>query len=562
MAQSDGGFVRVGYRYQLTLTHLLEDSAKLYPRQEIVYRDKVRYSYAEFYERCRRLSGGLESVGVGRGSRVGVLEWNTHRHLEAYFAVPCMGAVLHSINPYLPPEELAYVINHAEDEVLLLSEDFVPLCERIRGRLKSVKAYVIMGDGGAPEARLEPAYEYEELLRSSPRYEYPELDEEQVATLCYTSGTTGPPKGCFFTHRALSLHTLVWAACLPRVGVDVVSDAILHLVPMYHVHSWGYPYIGFFHGMKHILPGRFDPKAVLELIRRESRPGRRIFTACVATVARRLFYHPEVGSYRECLKSLVVNIGGGPLPEGLARRMEELGVRFFSGWGMTEAAPIMGMCMPKSHMADWPEEEKFKFRLKTGWAPPFSEQRVVDEEGRDVEPDGRHVGEVVYRSPWATPGYYKDPKRSEELWRGGWMHTGDVATMDEERCIHIVDRAKDLIKSGGEWISSIKLEALLSTHPKVFEAAVVGVPSEEWGERPIALAVPAPGAELTEGELREHLMKCVEEGVIPKWWIPDAFIVVDEIPKTGTGKFDKKAIRERLREALAKGGSARPPSAR
>ncbi|MCX8204737.1 MAG: long-chain-fatty-acid--CoA ligase [Candidatus Nezhaarchaeota archaeon] len=556
--RGDEGFVRVGYRYQLTLTHLLEDSVKLYPRQEVVYRDRARYSYAELYDRCRRLSSALESIGVKQGLRVGTLEWNTHRHLEAYFAVPCMGAILHPINPYLPPEQLVYVINHAEDVVLLLNKEFIPLCEKISDRLRSVRAFVVMSDDEAPETRLEPAYEYEELLRSSSKYEYPELDEEQVATLCYTSGTTGLPKGCFFTHRALSLHTLVWAACLPKVGVNVVSDAIMHLVPMYHVHSWGFPYIGFFHGLKHLLPGRFDPKVVLEMLRRERRPGQRVFTACVAAVARRIFHHPEAELYRECFKDLIVNIGGGPLPEGLARRMEELGAFFFSGWGMTEAAPVMGMCMPKPHMLDWPEEEKLRFRLKTGWAPPFSEQRVVDEEGRDVEPDGRHPGEIVYRSPWASPGYYKDPEKSRELWRGGWMHTGDIATIDEERCVHIVDRAKDLIKSGGEWISSIKLEALISTHPGVFEVAVVGVPHEKWEERPVALVVPIQGVELTEEGLRRHLMKSVEEGVIPKWWIPDAFVIVEEIPKTGTGKFDKKVIRERLKDLLAKKNEPAP----
>ncbi len=230
--------------------------------------------------------------------------------------------------------------------------------------------------------------------------------------------------------------------------------------------------------------------------------------------------------------------------------MEELGVHSFSAWGMTEAAPIMGACMPKSHMQDWPEDKKFNFKLKTGWALPFSEQRVIDEKGKDVEPDGKHPGEIVYRSPWATPGYYKDPEKSKELWRGGWMHTGDIATIDEECCVHIVDREKDVIKSGGEWISTIKLESLISTHPKVFEVAVVGVPHEKWEERPIALVVPRPGEEISESELREHLMKSVEEGEILKWWIPDKFILTGEIPKTGTGKFDKKAIRERFRDVL------------
>ena len=545
-------FVKAGYEYQLTLNHLLEAMRKLYPKQEIVYRDRVKYSYADFYERYQRLSNALESLGVKQGTIVGVMEWNTHRFFELYFAVPCMGAILHTINPYFSPLQLAYIINHAKDAILFLNEEFIPTIEKIRGELKTVREYVILSDSRkTPDTKLKPAREYEELLRSSkPNYEYPDLNEDQVATLCYTSGTTGSPKGCFFSHRQLSLHTIVWASMLPRVGMDVVSGAVIHIVPMYHVHSWGFPYIASYYGLKQLFPGRFDPKIILEMLRNETRLGQKVFTACVAAAARRIFFHPEVEQYRECLKNLIVKIGGGPFPEGLAKRMEELGVYGFAGWGMTEAAPIMGACMPKAHMQDWRPDERFAWKLRTGWALPHSEQRVVDESGEDVKPNGKQQGEVVYRAPWATLGYYKDPEKSKNLWRGGWMHTGDIANIDEECCIQIVDREKDVIKSGGEWISSIKLESIISTHPKVFEVAVIGVPHEKWGERPIALVVPKPGEEVSEDELKEHLRKSVKKGEIPKWWMVDKFVFVSEIEKTGTGKFDKKLLRLKYKDIL------------
>ena len=544
-------FPKVGFKYQLLVKHLLEHAAKVQPEGEIVYKDLVRQNYAQLYERCQRLSNALKGLGVREGSKVISFEWNTHRFLEIYFAVPCMGAMMHMGNPLLTPEQIIYLINRVEDEVLIFNKDFTPIIEAVSSKLKTVRHYIVLADDGKlPETTLNPISEYEELLLSaSPNYEYPDLNEDTVASLGNTTGTTGDPKVCFFTHRQHIMHTLIWANMLlgfsGERGFDPRRDPTIQLVPMFHAHGWGVPYIATFLGCKQIYPGRFDPKVFLELLKKEKRPGRGGYICCVPTMLDMIVSYPEVEQYREYLEGLIYEGGGSRLTNRLASRARELGMDLCAGWGMTEVYTKVGLQYLKPHMFSWPEEKKVDFLSRTGMAPPFVEQRVVDEQGKDVAKDGETVGEIVLRAPWLTTGYCKDPEKSEELWKDGWMHSGDMATIDEEESVLIMDRAKDVIKSGGEWISSLTLENLINMHPKVQEVAVVAAHSEKWGERPVVVVVPKGEykGKVSEEELRDHMTQYVEEGKILKWWIPEKFIFVDEIPRTSVGKFDKKTMR-------------------
>lgn len=544
-------FPKVGYKYQLILKHLLEHAAKMQPEGEIVYKGLFRGNYVQLYERCQRFSNALKGLGVSQGSKVICFEWNTHRFLEIYFAVPCMGAMLHMGNPLLTPEQMVYLINRVEDDILVFNKDFTSIIESITDKLKTVKHYVVLADDGKlPETTLHPISEYEGLLRSaSPQYEYPDLNEDTVASLSNTTGTTGDPKVCFFTHRQHIMHTLIWANMLQSFsgerGLDPRRDLTIQLVPMFHAHGWGVPYMATFLGCKQVYPGRFDPKVFLELLKKEKRPGQRGYMACVATMLNMIISHPDIEQYTEYLKGLIYEGGGMRLNTMLARKARELGMDICSGWGMTEVYTKVGLQYLKPHMFGWSEDRKIEFLSGTGMAPPFVEQRVVDEQGEDVPKDGKTVGEIVLRAPWLTMGYYKDLEKSKELWRDGWMHTGDMATIDEEESVLIIDRSKDVIKSGGEWISSLTLENLINMHPKVQEVAVFGAQSEKWGERPVVLLVPKDEhkGEISETELQEHMTQYVEEGKILKWWIPDRFIFVDQIPRTSVGKFDKKVMR-------------------
>ena len=544
-------FPKAGFEYQLILKHLLEHAAKMRPEGEIVYKDLFRENYAQLYERCQRLSNALKGLGIKQGSKVICFEWNTHRFLEIYFAVPCMGAMVHMGNPLLTPEQMVYLINRVEDDVLIFNKDFTSTIESVSDKLKTVKHYIVLSDDEKmPKTTLNPLSEYEELLRSAlSEYEYPDLDENTVASLSNTTGTTGDPKICFFTHRQHILHTLIWANTLQgfsgKRGLDPRRDLTIQLVPMFHAHGWGVPYMATFLCCKQIYPGRFDPKVFFEILKKEKSPEQGGYIACVATMLNMIISHPEVEHYKEYFKGLIYEGGGMRLPSMLARKAKELGMDICSGWGMTEVYTKVGLQYLKPHMFSWPEDKKIDFLSGTGMAPAFVEQRVVDEKGNDVPKDGKAVGEIVLRAPWLTLGYYKDPEKSKELWGDGWMHTGDMATIDEEESVLIIDRSKDVIKSGGEWISSLTLENLINMHPKVQEVAVFGAQSEKWGERPVVLLVPKNEykEKISDNELKEHLTQYVEDGKILKWWIPEKFIFVDEIPRTSVGKFDKKAMR-------------------
>jgi len=551
-------FPQIGYDYQLNLKKFLEHAARIHPRAEIVYKDVARETYAILYERCRRLSNALKDLGVRQGSKVITFEWNTHRFLEIYFAVPCMGAIMHMGNPLLTPQQITYIINRAEDEILIFNKDFLPLIESIRDDLTSVRHYIVMADDGRqPETPLKPISAYEAMLnRASPQYEYPDINENTVATMSNTTGTTGDPKICFFTHRQNVMHTLVWTIMLlgfsGKRGFDPRRDLMIPCVPMFHAHGWSLPYMATLLGCNQALMGRFEPRAFLDLIKREKQPDRGGFMQCIPTVLNMILSDPKIEEYREYLKGIIYEGGGSRLPLGLARRAKDLGLDICAGWGMTEIYTKVALQYLKPHMFSWPEEEQLDFLTRTGIAVPLVEQRVVDVDGNDVEKDGQSLGEIVLRAPWLTAGYYKDPEKSQELWRDGWLHSGDLATIDEEESILIADRRKDVIKSGGEWISTLTLESLISLHGKVQEVAIIGALSEKWGERPIAIVVPRQEHrdDIGEAEVKAHLAAFVDQGKILKWWIPEKILFVDEIPKTSVGKFNKKRIRELYADVL------------
>ncbi|MHA1594803.1 MAG: long-chain fatty acid--CoA ligase [Candidatus Baldrarchaeia archaeon] len=538
------------YNYQLIIKNLLEWGINRAPNKEVVYRDLVRYTWSQFYERIKRLANALEEIGVKRGTKVAVLDWDTHRYLELYFAVPMMGAILHTINLRLPPEHLLYTMKHAEDDVLVIRDEFLPIVERVKDMLpKSLKAFIITSDTGTfPETKLEPAYDYESLVKeASPDYEFPDLDENTDATLFYTSGTTGLPKGVIFTHRQITLHSLALglASLFPGEFNLTSQDVVMPLVPFFHVHSWGMPYTAAFMGVKFVLPGRYEWDLILELMRKEGVT----YTYGVPTILHALVYHPKAEEYRDVFSRLKMIIGGAALPRGLAKRARELGMKVISAYGLSETCPALTIAGYKEHMLEWPEDKKFEVTLKTGIPFPLVKVRVVNEKGEEVPKDGKTVGEIVVRAPWCTREYYKDPEKTKELWKDGWLHTGDVGVWDEDGYIQIVGRLKFVIKSGGEWISPLILEDLLSTHPAVSEVAVIPVPHEKWGERPIAVIVPKPEYKdkITEDEMRNFMLKLSEEGKVAKWWIPDRFIFVESLPKTGTGKIDVMKLIEQYK---------------
>jgi len=533
------------YDFKLLLKHVLEHGVAWAPNQEIVYRDLVRYNYTAMYERVLRLAAALQKLGVQRGSKVGVIEWDSHRYLEMYFAIPGIGAVLHTINPRLAPGDLVYTMAHAEDEVIIFHEDFLPLVEKARPHLPFVKHYILISDKKEKPEVKGVDMEYEELLGSAfPLEELPDLDENTMATLVYTTGTTGKPKGVYFSQRQLVLHTLCGAVALSafgNYGGINKHDVYMPLTPMFHVHAWGMPYVATLFGIKQVYPGRYEPEMLLKLI-----IGQKVtFSHCVPTILQMLVSSPAVKGLD--FSHWKVVIGGARLPKGLALDALKLGMKVYAGYGLSETCPVLTLAHLKPFMEEWDEDKQVDVMIKTGFITPFVKLRVVNPRGEEVAWDGRETGEIVVRTPWCTQGYYKEPDKTEELWAGGWMHTGDVANVDGYGYIQIVDRLKDIIKSGGEWISSLELENLLSMHEGVLEAAIIGIPDEKWGERPLAIIVPKEGYEgkLTAEDMKVHLNQFVEEGVITDWSVPDEYVFIKEIPKTSVGKIDKKVLRSR-----------------
>jgi fatty-acyl-CoA synthase len=535
------GWTPSAYAFPLLIKHLLHTPLVNAPDQEIVDRSVSRYTYRTLRERIGRLGAGLSSLGVRPGTTVAVLDWDTHRYLEAFFAVPMLGAVLHTVNPRLASEQLLYTINHAQDYVILVNAAFVPLLEAIKDRLQTVKQFVLLLDGGAPPASsLGFAAEYEELLASAaPDFSFADFDENRRATTFYTTGTTGLPKGVYFSHRQLVLHTLAVTAALaaPATGQRFHrGDVYMPITPMFHVHAWGLPYAATVLGVKQVYPGRYSPETLLNLIQTEHVT----FSHCVPTIMHMLLNHPA--SREVDLSGWKVVIGGSALPKGLARAALERGIDIFGGYGLSETAPVLTL----AQLAEAESQTPLDVRVKAGRAIPLVDLEIVDAEFNPRPHDGTASGEVVVRSPWLTQGYLHDPDSSEALWRDGYLHTGDIGTIDPQGYLQVTDRIKDVIKSGGEWISSLQLEDILLQYPGVSEAAVIGVPDERWGERAAALVVPSPGhaGRLTDDELKQHVQTFVDQGAISRWAVPVSIRFVDSIDKTSVGKIDKKLLRQ------------------
>ncbi len=536
--------------YPLTIGALLKQTIDRRGTAEIVY-GKTRYTWPKLCERASGLASGLASMGVGKGSKVAVIDIDTNRYLEAYYAVPMMGAVLHTVNVRLPPEQMGYTMQHAQDDFVLIRDEFLPLGSKLIPQLKSVKGVVTMSDSGsAPSTAFPSTRYYDDLIASSSGFEFPTLDEDTQATLFYTSGTTGMPKGVYFTHRQLVLHTLGLAAGIANSPVHMnSSDVIMPLVPFFHVHGWGFPYLAGMWGMKFVLVGKYDPKSILENLQREGVT----VSDMVPTVLNLVLNHPDAGQYKEALSRWKVIIGGAALPKELALTARRLGMTVMAGYGMSETGPVLTLGTPRDELTGLSEDEQLdRVLLQAGLPIPLVETRVVDLDMKDVPRDGKTLGEVVARAPWLTDGYYNDQEKSEALWSGGWMHTGDLAAMDEKGTLMIRDRLKDVVKSGGEWISTLLLEDLLTHHPAVLEAAVIGAKDPKWGERPLAVVCLKNGMNATEEELKAHLERFVDQGKIAKFWVPARVVVSrDPLPKTSTGKLDKKPLRETYSASLA-----------
>ena len=513
------------------------------PQQEIVYRDRQRFTYRDTYARIGRLASSLAKLGIEPGMTVAVMDWDSHRYLECFFAIPMMGCVLQTVNVRLSPEQVLYTLRHAGADVIVVHAGFLPLLARIRDQLEKRVRLILMRDGASGEADDDPSFagEYEALLAdASPDYEFPDFDENTRATTFFTTGTTGVPKGCYYSHRQLVLHTMAiagWFGTAPAQGRLHREDVYMPITPMFHVHAWGMPYAATLLGLKQVYPGRYDAASMLKLIRDEGVT----FSHGVPTLLQMLLTHPDAENTD--LSKLKMVIGGAALSQGLCRMALERGVDVFTGYGMSETAPIQAVThLSRAELAG-DIDSQAALRVRTGQAFMLCDVRIVDEEMKAQAHDGQSQGEVVFRSPWLTQGYLKEPETSRSLWRGGYLHSGDIGTIDAAGRLQIRDRLKDVIKTGGEWISSLVLEDLISRVSGVGEVAVIGVPDAKWGERPMALVVPRSGATLEPQTIRQHLMELAGKGDIPTYAVPDTVLIVEALAKTSVGKLDKKTLR-------------------
>ena len=522
----------------LLLDCMLDRAATLFPDVEIVSAQPNgsthRYTYRDLHRRARQLSAALLGAGVRSGDRVGTLMWNEHEHLEAYFGVPATGAILHTLNLRLHPDELAYIVNHAEDRFLIVDDVLLDMFHKIRDRVKLERIFVVDHGCGACPHGCEP---YEDFIARAGEHKIPSKSEDDGAAMCYTSGTTGNPKGVLYSHRALSLHSL--AISLPDALAFSCHDTVLYAMSMFHANSWGFPYAATLNGCKHVMPGRnLQPEALLDLLQNE----RVTLTGGVPTIWLAVMNALDANPGRwKLAPGMRIVSAGSAVPESLFRRFDKIGVRVIQPWGMTETAPLATVCVPKPHMKDLCENDMYALRAKQGTAMPFIDVRVVGMDG-EVPADGETPGELEVRGPWVTNSYYR-LNQADRWTADGWFRTGDVATIDAEGYIKITDRLKDMIKSGGEWISSIDLENAIVGHEAIKEAAVVAIPHPRWQERPLAVVVVKDGVSVTEVELRAYLEKS-----FARWQVPDAFVFVDELPHTSTGKLLKSKLRQQFRD--------------
>jgi len=542
------------YQYPLLIKSLLLSGSRYERTREIVYRDQLRYSYATFNERVARLANVLTEAGVRAGDTVAVMDWDSHRYLECMFAIPMIGAVLHTINIRLSADQILYTMNHADDKLVLVNSEFVPLYNSIAGQLTTVEKTLLLTDVEDKTADLPGLVgEYETLLAAAgSSYAFADFDENSVATTFYTTGTTGNPKGVYFTHRQLVLHTLAAAATvgsLDSIRLMGTDDVYMPITPMFHVHAWGLPYVATMLGVKQVYPGRYDPELLVDLWKRE----KVTFSHCVPTILQMILN--AKGAADVDFGGWKLIIGGSALNRSLYEASKARGIQLTAAYGMSETCPLISCAHINEELLAGSEDERTTYRIKAGVPVPMVETAIMTADGRFLPHDGEAQGELVLRAPWLTQGYFREPQKGEELWEHGWLHTGDVATLDGMGFIDIRDRIKDVIKTGGEWVSSLELEDLISRHPAVREVAVVGIADPQWGERPFALLVLREGAELDARGLKEHLKPFVEQGHINKWAIPTQIALVTDIPKTSVGKLDKKRIRLDIAQWQAAGST-------
>ncbi len=529
--------------FQLTLHHPLHRMRSVHPGAEVVTLTDAgltRASYGQVAERVDRLARVLDRLGVGQGDRVGTFAWNNQRHLELYMAVPCIGAVLHTLNIRLFAEQLTYIVNHAEDGVIFVDDSVVPILQELAPTFQGVRHYVVMGDGDV--GSLPNALRYEELLdEAGPgTYDYPEVDERQAAALCYTSGTTGNPKGVLYSHRSISLHSSA-SLMTDALGLST-RDRALVVVPMFHANAWGIPHAAVLAGADLIMPDRFLQAEPLARLIETERP---TIMGCVPTIFADMLRYADTNDVD--LSSLEnAACGGSAVPRQLMKDYEERhDVGVFQAWGMTETSPVASYSRPDESAGH--DDAYWDMRAKQGKPLPWVQARLVDDDGAEVPWDGESTGELEVRGPWIAARYFNDDS-GEQRFHDGWLRTGDIASIDSHAFIQITDRSKDVIKSGGEWISSVELENEVMAHPDVIEAAVIAKPDEKWAERPLCCVVVREGAEVSAEDLQAHL-----SGRVAKWWLPDEFAFIEEVPKTSVGKFDKKVLRAHLQAETLEG---------
>jgi acyl-CoA synthetase (AMP-forming)/AMP-acid ligase II len=524
----------------LMISSILTYAARWYGNVEVVTRTLEgsihRYGYRDAAQRTAQLANALRALGVQPGDRIGTLAWNTYRHFELYYGISGIGAVLHTINPRLHPDQIAYIVDHAQDRHLFVDLTFVPLVEKIAGRLRSVRGYVILTDEGTmPKTSLPNARSYESLLRAQPgTIDWPVFDERTASSLCYTSGTTGEPKGALYSHRSTLLHAFSGCSVAQQGRADA-HRCVMPIVPMFHVNGWGIPYTAPMLGSKLVLPGAgYDAASLYELMESEG-----VTSAGAVPVIwlRLLAYLEETGKELRSLKSL--KVGGSAAPAGLIEAYERRGIEVVQGWGMTETSPVCTTgCLRPEHR-DSPQ--RVQYQVKAGRPLYGVEMKIVDATGTELPNDGVAQGELCVRGPWVASAYYENPEATDRAFTpDGWFRTGDIASLDPDGYLNIRDRAKDLIKSGGEWISSIDLENVALGHPQVEEAAAIAMPHPEWGERPLLVVRRRAGSALEASAILEYLRPKVAS-----WWLPDEIIFVEEMPYTATGKISKKTLRER-----------------
>ena len=532
--------------FSLLIKSLLYGPVQQASGQQIISDGLSSYSYVEFINRVNRFGQLLERFGLGQGDVVAIMDWDTHRYLEAFFAVPMLGSTLHTVNIRLSPSQIAYTIDHAEDDVILFHADFIPLLEEVMLEVKRDARLIVMRDSAdieLPQTTLKIEAIFDELFINTDQYfSFPDFDENTRATTFYTTGTTGNPKAVAYSHRQLVLHTMGILATFGPMSANNRfhnRDVYMPITPMFHVHGWGFPYAATMLGLKQIYPNRYVPSRILALICEH----KVTFSHCVPTILHMLLDCDNAASAD--LSNWKLIIGGSALSRGLAERALAKGINLFSAYGLSETCPLLTVAQ-----LDPNDEENLDARLKAGKPAAMVELRVVDDAMNDVIRDGKSVGEIVARAPWLTQTYLKDENATTELWRGGYLHTGDVGRFDEKGNLIITDRVKDVIKSGGEWISSLTLESIASSVPGVTEVAAISIPDPRWGERPMLLVVRETHSKNTVQEMiKIAFSEAVSVGIIPKWATPDRIDFVNEITKTSVGKIDKKALRAAIQKA-------------